>query len=142
MRVFIDCEFNGYRGDLITMALVGEDGREGYWLMPTNPTIITDWVADNVAPVIYSGVHPLYTPHTELPHKIAAFLAPYDSVHLVADWPDDARFFCEYLITGPGERVDTPPLTIEIVRDDADSAVPHNALHNARGIRDMFLGIK
>lgn len=143
MEVFIDCEFNGYRGQLITMALVAMDGREMYASVPIEESSVAPWVADNVMPIISAGVEtPDRMRHEDLPHEIAAFLSQYDSVHLIADWPDDVRFFCEYLITGPGYRVDTPPLTMEIRRDlDADSTVPHHALHDARGIRDLYLSL-
>lgn len=43
MRFFIDCEFNEFRGELISMALVAEDGREFYEVLPCpNPGA---WVA-------------------------------------------------------------------------------------------------
>jgi len=32
--------------------------------------------------------------------------------------------------------LNTPPLTMEVLRIDAESTLPHNALHDARGIRD------
>jgi len=139
MKVFIDCEFNSYQGELISMALVAEDGREMYCRLPIDSDGIHPWVAEHVLPVMSVGSAPECVEHSDLPYSIESFLSPYDRVHLVADYPDDARFFCEYLITGPGERVDTPPLTIEIIRDDADSEVPHNALHDARGIRAMVM---
>lgn len=141
MNVFIDCEFNSFGGDLISMALVAQDGREMHAQVPIDPEALHPWVEENVIPVMDAqGTSPEMLSHSELPHHIAAFLAPYRTVHLVADWPDDIRFFCDYLITGPGTRVDTPPLTLEIRRDlDADSAVPHNALHDARAICGLYL---
>ena len=137
MRVFIDCEFNSYKGQLISMALVAEDGREMYCQVPIDRSEIDPWVMENVVPVMSIDSDAKMVGHSELPFEIESFLRHYTEVGLIADWPDDARFFCEYLITGPGERVDTPPLTIEIIRDDAESTMPHNALHDARGIRDM-----
>lgn len=135
MDVFIDCEFNSFQGKLITMALVAMDGKEMYCRVPlTEP--VDPWVAEHVMPIIGDVDH---VSHETLPHCIADFLLQYDKVNIIADWPDDIRFFCEYLITGPGYRVDTPPLTMEIIRLDAESAMPHNALHDARGIRDMYL---
>jgi hypothetical protein len=64
-------------------------------------------------------------------------------VHLVADWPEDIQHFCEALITAPGLRIDTPPLTMEIRRDlDAVSALPHNALEDARAIMRKHLELE
>ena len=136
---FIDCEFNGFGGELITMALVADDGNEFYADVETYDYYPCDFVRKHVLPVIdVPGAEATPIARTELPQAISNFLCQYGSVHLVADWPDDIKYFCEALMTGPGERVDTPPLAMEIVRIDGDSEVPHNALCDARGIRDAY----
>ena len=138
MEVFIDCEWNGYRGALITMALVAMDGREMYVGMPITDSL-DPWVREHVVPHI--GDPQPMAGRLDLASRIAAFLAPYEAVHLIADWPEDIERFCRALITGPGMRVDTPPLTMEVRRDlDAvASAVPHNALEDARALRSSYL---
>lgn len=137
MDVFIDCEFNSFQGKLITMALVSMEGHSMYCQVPLEEKV-DPWVDEHVMPILEN---PEQVNHEELPYKIARFLSQFDKVNIVADWPDDIRFFCEYLITGPGYRVDTPPLTMEIIRLDAESTLPHNALHDAWGIRDMYLSL-
>jgi hypothetical protein len=42
------------------------------------------------------------------------------------------------LITGPGTRLDTPPLTMEVLRVDTVSTNPHNALADATALRDWY----
>lgn len=137
MRLWLDTEFNGYKGELISMALVDDNGREWYeacwWKGNTD-----QWVIANVIPVLNTK---LIAPH-EMQTRLTDFLSAYDAVHVVADWPEDIEFFCGALITGPGERIDTPPLTMEVRRDlntDA-SLVPHNALADARALRLMGMG--
>ena len=50
MKFWIDTEFNEYLGDLISMALVSEDGHEWYEALPcANPG---SWVAEHVMPII------------------------------------------------------------------------------------------
>lgn len=64
------------------------------------------------------------------------------AVQQIADWPEDVAHFCNFLITGPGTRIDTPPLTFEVRRDlDAVSKIPHNALEDARAMRLKYLEI-
>ena len=136
MRLFIDGEWNGYRGELISMALVAEDGREFYAVLGcANPE---PWVAEHVMPKL--GVPPGFLQESaeSVQVRLALFLAQFDAAHIVADWPEDIERFCRLLITGPGTRIDTPPLTIEIVRVDAPSKNPHNALADARGLRDSL----
>lgn len=133
MRLFLDCEFNEFRGALISMALVDENGREWYEVVPCdNPG---DWVTQHVMPILDRG--PVSIPLMQA--SLSAWLALYDSVHIVADWPEDIAHFCNSLITGPGTRISTPPLTMEVLRIDAASELPHNALADARGIRAHIL---
>ena len=49
-------------------------------------------------------------------------------------------------MTGPGTMVPVPPLTFRLVplpgfSTAANSAVPHNALHDARSLRDHLLSV-
>jgi hypothetical protein len=137
MRIWIDTEFNEFKGDLISMALVAEDGREWYGVTYCdNPG---EWVAVNVMPILGQAPQSIEA----LQSSAARFLAQFDSVHLVADWPEDIAHFCNFLITGPGYRLDTPLLSMEIRRDlDAVSACPHNALEDARAIKRRHLELE
>jgi hypothetical protein len=132
MIIYIDTEFNEFRGSLISMALVAESGEEFYEVLHCeNPG---PWVAVNVMPIL--NKEPVSV--QEFQHKLHAFLMQFDSVHVVADWPEDIAHFCNALITGPGMRMDTPTLTMAVDRSlEAVSALPHNALEDARAIAAM-----
>lgn len=137
MKIWIDTEFNGYKGGLISVALVDVEGRTFYEAVEC--AFPRPWVLDNVIPVI--GI-PCVTMEL-LQEKLEAWLESYTSVHLIADWPDDIRYFCDLLITGPGARIGTPHLTMEIRRDldGAKSKIPHNALEDALAIKAEYLRI-
>jgi len=140
VRYFLDCEFDGYRGDLISLALVADDGNELYLAWPKNDCI--PWVAENVVPIIECAGA---APHIHRPGgwggMIETFLRGDPMVRIISDWPDDIRYFCECLITGPGEMIATAPvISFQIVRCDAyptdlPGAVQHNALWDARALR-------
>ena len=50
MRIYIDTEFNEFKGELISMALVAEDGEEFYEVLHcANPK---GWVAEHVMPFL------------------------------------------------------------------------------------------
>lgn len=132
MRLFIDCEFNGYKGDLISIALVSEDNKEFYEVLQCDKPV--SWVKENVIPKLYNIPISL----SELQKRLEKFLMQFKSIELIADWPEDIQHFCECLITGPGYRINTPPLTIQIFRFDSNSEDPHNALADARGIAKYF----
>jgi hypothetical protein len=137
VRFWIDTEFNEYKGDLISIALVAENGVHFYEVLPClRPGA---WVAEHVMP--YLGAQPI--PLDELQARLQRWLMPYESVHIVADWPEDIQYFLGLLITGPGTRLDTPPLTMEIRRDldGVASRVPHHAYYDALAIRAAHLAI-
>lgn len=136
MRLWIDTEFNSYKGELISMALVDEVGREWYEVLECAKP--DPWVARNVMPKLNREPITL----AALQQSLEAFLRPYEVAHVIADWPEDIQHFCETLITGPGMRIDTPLLTLEIRRDlDADkSLIPHQALADARALREAHIG--
>ena len=135
MRIWIDCEFNEFKGELISMALVAEDGREWYRVLHcADPGA---WVAQNVMPIL--GDDPVERDEFSL--SLQRWLGRYQRVHIIADWPEDISHFCESLIVGPGMRINTPPLTLEIRRDLdlVPSAKAHNALADARAIKESHL---
>ena len=139
MKLFIDCEYNSMGGQLISMALVPEEIEIGslYFELPIHQPL-DPWVKDNVIPILWGGLSSI-TERAVAQQKVAEYLAQFETVHLIADWPDDIKYFCEFLITGAGTRLDTPPLTLEIRRDlDAVSNQPHHALHDAMAMRDVY----
>lgn len=131
-KLYLDCEWNDFAGQLISLALVSECGKEFYEVINCpNPT---EWVVENVIPKLNKS--PI--PYGEFSEKLHAFLMGFDAIHIVADWPEDIEWFCTVLITGPGKRLDTPPLTMEIIRINTISRNPHNALEDARALKESL----
>lgn len=145
MRFWVDTEFNSFGGELISIALIAEDNAIFYAVLEHGHMKIHPWVSEHVIPKLGLGQQGIEVVTREVASKwLADFLAPYDTVHLVADWPDDIAYFCGLLITGPGNRIDTPPLTMEIRRDldGVMSLNPHNALADAIAIRRSHFELK
>ena len=133
MKIFIDGEWNSYGGDLISLALVPEIGEHFYEVLGCdNPD---PWVAENVMTKL--GKNQITMP--EMQEKLEVYLSQFESVHIVADWPEDIMWFCKVLITGPGTRVNTPLLSLEVLRVDTVSMNPHNALADAGALRAWYL---
>lgn len=130
MNLYIDCEWNGWGGELISMALVADNGKEFYEVLGCdNPC---EWVAENVMPILNKESISIH----EFTEKLEHFLLQFDKVNVIADWPEDIERFCASLIIGAGEQISTPPISMEIVRVNSDSILPHNALEDARSIRN------
>ena len=143
MKYFLDCEFNGYRGELISLALVREDGRELYMAKPRQFPL-DPWVAQNVEPIVtLNDACPIVTENFGI--HIQKLLSGDRRPEVIADWPDDIRYFCETIITGPGEMINIPCLECRVSRVDAyptdlPGAVQHNALWDARALRLKLTG--
>ena len=140
MKLFLDTEFNGFGGELISIALVPEDpAMPEFYKELEIKCQLEPWVRDNVAP------HLVLAPCTH--HEMQQALADYlwntgaSEITIVADWPDDIRYFCQALITGPGMMVTLlNHITFDLdLHINYTSQVPHNALHDARAIRDYFV---
>lgn len=130
MKLYIDGEWNSFGGELISMALVDEEGFNFYEVLGyDNPD---PWVAEHVIPIL--DKEPISK--IEFQIRLQDFLNQYESIHIIADWPEDLMWFCKMLITGPGIRLATPPLSMEVLRVDSVSLRPHNALSDAFGLRD------
>ena len=132
----------GGGGQLLSIALVPENEQfEPFYREQIVHEPIDAWVMTNVFPKMqqYTNPNRAYS-RGEIQAALMMYLHQYDRIHLIADWPDDIKYFCELLITGPGERIDTPPLTMEIRRDlDCESKNPHHALADATAMRDRYL---
>ena len=138
MRLFLDTEFNGFQGRLMSLALVPEDqSKRNFYEELVMTDQLDPWVKDNVVP------HMIGVPRSrnEFQQRLRQYLWEAGECTIVADWPDDIRHLCESLITGPGESV-WPLHTIRFELDftiDYHSDVPHNALHDAIAIRDFYM---
>ena len=149
MRYFLDTEYNGWGGALLSLALVPDDGEELYltldWTGELEP-----WVDRHVVPYLDTVPDPLVSPRlsrADAARAIAHYFAGDPNPLIVADWPEDIAQLNMLLLTGPGTMVEVPPLTFRFVAlsgfsTAANSKVPHNALHDARALRDHMLGLE
>ena len=141
-KLFIDCEFNGFNGQLISMALVPEYPHiiEPFYEVIDHDWpnyIIDEWVKNNVIPFL----NKVPISYNDFQTKLKHYLGNFVKVELIADWPDDIKYFCQSLITKPGEMFTTPIITMTYDRTTSasKSLIPHNALQDAIAIRESYL---
>jgi hypothetical protein len=149
VRYFLDTEYNGWGGPLLSLALVPDDGEELYitldWQGP-----LEQWVERYVLPYMDAVPESLISPRmsrADGARTVAHYLAGDPDPLIVADWPEDLALFNALLVTGPGVMAEVPGIRFQFMpltgfSTAANSKVPHNALHDARALRDHVLSIE
>jgi len=149
MRYFLDTEYNGWGGALLSLALVPDDGEELYLTLDWDGTL-EEWVERNVVPYLDMVPEGLVSPRVsrgDAARAVTHYLAGDPDPLIVADWPEDIALFNALLVTGPGVMAEVPRLRFQFVSlsgfsTAANSNVPHNALHDARALRDHIVGME
>jgi len=148
LRYFLDTEYNGWGGALLSLALVAQSGEEFYAVIDHDGSL-EPWVERNVVPYLDSVPDSLRTPRLSraaAAEALGFFLAGDPDPLIVADWPEDIAHFSSLLVTGPGLMVPLASLRFQMIAltgfsTAANSAVPHNALHDARALRDHLTAL-
>lgn len=149
MRYFLDTEYNGWGGALLSLALVPDEGEELYLTLDWQGHL-EEWVERHVVPYLDTVPETMISPRMsreDAARTLSHYLAGDPQPLIVADWPEDLALFNALLLTGPGTMVEMPRLRFEFLplpgfSTAANSAVPHNALHDARALRDHVLTLE
>jgi hypothetical protein len=149
MRYFLDTEYNGVGGALLSLALVPDNGDELYLTFGISDRLV-EWVERHVAPYLDSVPEQLSCPRLsrrDAAHALERYLRHDKEPLIFADWPEDIAQFCNLMITGPGDMVEVRHVTFRLVplsnfSTAANSKVPHNALHDARALRDHIISME
>lgn len=147
MRYWLDTEFNGFGGELLSVGLAAEAGEDYYVALPLpSEDRIHPWVARHVVPYLYTVPRELDNrlDRTAAAHDIARYLSNDPDPILIADWPEDIALFCRLLLIGTSDVVDLRRVGFDWHRTPGwstarNSKVPHNALHDARSLREHLL---
>jgi hypothetical protein len=145
MRYYLDCEFEGYGGMLLSLALVREDGKALHTVSTFVDLVsavvhMDPWVRENVVPNIHKMETHTHRIISEVQQQVQEFLAGDPNPHVISDWPEEFVHLLSGVLTGPGTMIDIPRLTMEVVRVDAypttlPGAIQHNAYWDAMALR-------
>ncbi len=132
--LYLDTEFNGFGGSLISIALFDPEGMDFYMALDLGAYIIDPWVAEHVIPVL-GKVLPV--PYRMVQGTILSYLArkPKPLV-IVADWPADFEHLFRLMNTGAPWCVDIPLSAVLVSSPELHPDVPHNALSDAKALAE------
>jgi hypothetical protein len=144
-RFYIDCEFDGHAGPLLSIAVVDDSG---VGVHVQTPEIAKDpWVIENVVPKMHAGRgEHVYCSVAEVGDRIKRFIGDVSHPVIIADSPVDIGRFCSAISTAPdGGWASTgyPNMTFEVHNVDCYptaliGAVQHNAWWDAMALREKM----
>lgn len=146
-RYYIDCEFDGHNGPLLSMALVTDSYRSIH--IETTAIAADPWVIANVVPLMSDNeamTHPLVQPYQVGP-TIRNFIGDDPQPHIIADSPVDIARFCQAISTGSDgnwasadyERMTFTVENVDCYPTDLPGAVQHNAWWDAMALRHKLI---
>ena len=147
MKYYLDTEFNGFGGDLISLALVREDNEYLYLVRPDWESMpVEEWVGENVIPIIRDCPAKItYAEIAEWSYFISDFIYGNGVPEIIADWPSDIMDFCKLLMVGPGYAVPMGNETrmtirrhIDVYPTTLEGAVQHNAWWDAMALKELL----
>lgn len=132
--LYLDTEFNGHGGDLISMALVGVDGESFYharfFELPVDP-----WVCENVIPKIDT---PSLRPAV-FKRAFHQWIQGFDNPEIICDWHADAAYFSA-MLSGPDYSTSLDfPYRMTVLKTPPGQPVsknPHNVLADATALME------
>lgn len=144
MRYYLDTEFNGMGGALISLALVSEDDIDHSIYLYTDCPNPRPWVRQNVMPHLREGRRPTKVKPNGFGPALARFLADDDAPVAVCNWPDDIRHLCQVLKHHADILVDHPRFGFELLwmpcrPENVPAAIAHNAWWDAVALRQSAL---
>lgn len=134
MRIFVDCEFNGFGGELISMALVPENEfiEPWYEVVLGQRQAIEPWVVENVMPVLDKKA----ISRDDFRFSFLEYLDQFESPTICADWYTDlVHFFSMFAGEDHTKSVGYACAAELVLIDEYHSETPHNALSDAKAIR-------
>jgi hypothetical protein len=149
VNYFLDTEFNGFHGELLSLGMVREDGSGAYYVTEAARRPVEPWVQQNVIPILWDcafvGPRVHWDP-AKIGRDIAMFLHGDPNPTVISDWPADIRYFCD-VIEGPnGTMAPIDRLAFRIIRVDAYpndlGLAQHNAFNDALALRYNLTGRK
>ena len=134
--LYLDTEFNGHGGNLISLALVDPYGPSWYEVLPYEHLVIDQWVVEHVLPQL----HKKPISKGAFQKSLHKFLGHYLDAKVVSDWQEDFAHLLQWMTmpggvslrwTGPLQMVHTP-------NGFPVSAIPHNALADATALMEYL----
>jgi hypothetical protein len=132
VNLFVDSEFDGHGGPLLSLALAGDDGSHWYGVFATYCN--DEWVREHVEPKLYAMKPTIQGNEDVLRHSLKEYMLARPGCTIWADWPADFEHLTRLMCGQSYDESFMIPCTMRlIVTPDGEPKpeIPHNALSDA-----------
>lgn len=132
MDLYLDTEFDGHGGDLISLAIAAKTGANWYGIFSARCQ--NGWVAEHVAPHLYAMPPTISGNRETLRASLREFLLSRSGATLWADWPADFEHLMHLMSGENFEGSFMIPCTMQLIVTPVGEprpVTPHNALSDA-----------
>ena len=138
MAIYLDTEFNGFGGNLISIGLVSNHtGKEFYGVLPL-PEKIHPWVQEHVLPYLLGDSEPWHN----LSFRLYQYLKYHEGEEIIADWPADLEHLLGLLYQDGGMSYNLE-LDLKLIQSGKlNPEFPHNALSDAKALMHWHINNK
>lgn len=150
-RYYIDCEFDGHNGPIISMAVVRSRADSLMIVAHPTPDVQDPWVRENVLPILHDDAaeSTVWRQVHQFGSAIREFIGGDPQPHIIADSPVDIARFCQAISTGDDggwasadyERMTFTVENVNCYPTDLPGAVQHNAWWDAMALRHKLSSI-
>lgn len=143
---YIDCEFDGHNGPLLSIAMVRDDGHSIH--IRTTEDARDPWVIENVVPLLdqHDANCSEWVALNDVGGGLRSFIGDCDNPLIIADSPVDIARFCQAISTGPDggwastdyARMHFGVENVDCYPTDLPGAIQHNAYWDAMALRHIW----
>ena len=137
LNLYLDTEFDGHGGTLISLAIAANDGTQWYGIF--DAACHDEWVAENVAPKLYAMKPTISGDHALLRFSLGEYLKAREGCAIWADWPADFEHLMHAMCGSHYGESFMIPCTMQLIVTpvgEPKPETPHNALSDAIALRD------
>lgn len=137
MDLYLDTEFDGHGGHLISLAMSGSDDSSWYGIF--DEQCGNEWVFHNVAPKLYAMPPSISGDHATLRASLREYLFSRANCVIFADWPADFEHLMRLMCGDNYDESFQVPCTMRLISTPYGwprPHHPHNALSDAIALRE------
>ncbi len=136
MKLFLDTEFDGFKGPLLSMGIYSPQSYDFYEVI--DRPVTHPWVKQHVAPFFERD--PLSADDfTEALHE---YLMAHNGCEIIADWPEDIMHLLSFCCGENGWMLNFNCTARLVTSGPLSPTIPHNALSDAQALGHWYMKAK